>query len=233
MDRWNSRTSIPDLGLAMTCRWPILQTGCRRVAPPKCPGCGRVMLVPAMRDPNPRVARKRKDREHLARMRAEEAELHGPAAPGVWRNPKFYFGVIVVLAAVGGAVFSGDRLGVKRQAEPRTGGRCGMWTSGRGVGALSVPHRRLSHAGAGAGRTRARSVTVPKWDGRTSTSSATTRGARRTSTAVREGPPKVFSCGRQTRGTPDDLHPDPARFDPGTEWTNGGSLPTSGCPLRF
>jgi type II secretory pathway pseudopilin PulG len=35
-------------------------------------------------------------------------------------------------------------------------------------------------------------------------------------------PPRVFSCGAdKTPDTADDIHPDPARFDPGTEWTNG------------
>ena len=35
------------------------------------------------------------------------------------------------------------------------------------------------------------------------------------------GVARLFSCGPdQQAGTPDDLHPDPAAFDPGTAWTN-------------
>ena len=208
----------------MTCRCPYCKQDVGASPPPKCPGCGRVMLVPAMRDPNPRVARKRKIENIWRECERKKAELHGPAAPGVWRNPKFYFGVIVVLAAVGGAVFQATDSAVKRQAE--------------------APHRRaLRHVDVLAealGRYRFHTgvyptreqglaalvrdpVTVPKWDGPYINQLRNDPwGTPYVYEPSDEGPPKVFSCGPdKTRGTPDDLHPDPARFDPGTEWTNG------------
>ena len=59
------------------------------------------MVVPKMREPNPRLAKRRKIENIHREYERKKAELHGAVQTTMFRNPKFYFGVIVVLALVG------------------------------------------------------------------------------------------------------------------------------------
>ncbi len=167
---------------------------------------------------------KRRAFDRIAReYEHKKAELGGGVSPGLFRNPKFYFGVIAVLAVVGGALFNAtDHATRSMVISPEM----------RAVRNLDVLAEALGryrfHTGEYPSREQGlvalvRDPQVAKWDG------PYIRFLRddpwQTPFVYDPGTnalPTLYSCGPDKRaGTPDDLHPDPARFDPGTAWTNG------------
>ncbi|MDD4026111.1 MAG: type II secretion system protein GspG [Kiritimatiellae bacterium] len=193
---------------------------------PKCPGCGKVMLVPSLREPNPRVARRRKIENIWRECERRKAELQVALSPKLWRTPKFYVGVIFLLAIVGAAVFRATDSAVTRRVEPP------HLVAMRHVDVLAEALGRYRfHVGVypapeqGLEALARRPVDAPEWDGPYINQ---LRADPWGTPFVYEPPsetgalPTLLSCGPdRVRGTADDIAPDPARFDPGTDWTNG------------
>lgn len=193
--------------------------------PPKCPDCGKVMVIPSMKETSERTARKRKVENIWRDAERQMSAMRGPVGAGVWRTPQLYLGAIVVLAVLGGALFKATDSAVQRRAE--------------------APHllaiQNIDALAEALGRYRfhvgnypsvelglfalIRDPETPKWNGPYVNQ---IRKDPWNVPFVYEPPkdgetlPVLLSCGPdRTRGTPDDLRAEPARFDPGTEWTNG------------
>lgn len=193
--------------------------------PPRCPSCGKLMVVPSMRQPSPRMARKRKIEQIRRETEMKKSALQ-MLSPSFWRNPKFYFGVIAVLAILGGMIFNAtDKVNKKKAESP-------LLRAIRHVDVLAEALGRY-HFHTGVYPTRELGLAalvrnpkiVPKWDG------PYINLLRKDPWGIpfQYAPPKkpgdlpiIFSCGPdQIAGTADDIHPDVTRFDPGTAWTNG------------
>ncbi len=191
----------------------------------RCPACGRTMLVPRMRESTPRVRKKRAIEAIWRENERKKAELHAPFSPASLHNPKFYFGMVVILAVLGGAMFRATDRAVDRRREPSPYTR-----AMRHVDVLAEALGRYRfHTGVFPSDEQGlaalvRTPGVPLWRGpyinlfrsdpwdTPFVYHAPTNG----------GFPALYSCGPdRTPGTADDLYPDPARFDPGTAWTNG------------
>ena len=87
--------------------------------PPACPACGKIMIVPAMKELSERQTRRRTVERIRRDSERQKASLQGHVAPGLWRTPKVYFAVIAVLAILGGAIFrASDRASQRKEAEP-------------------------------------------------------------------------------------------------------------------
>lgn len=184
------------------------------------------MLVPALRAPNPRFERRRKVENIWRECERKKAELQVAVSPKLWRTPKFYLGVILLMAIIGGAVFHATDSAVTRNIEPA------HLVAMRHVDVLAEALGRYRfHVGGypapeqGLAALARRPTDVPKWDGPYINR---LRDDPWGTPFVYEPPlaagalPTVLSCGPdKLRGTADDIAPDPARFDPGTEWTNG------------
>ncbi|GEM_PF-385654 len=194
--------------------------------PPKCAGCGRVMLVPALREPNARVARRRKIENIWRECERQKADLQAAISPRLWHNPKFYLGVILLMAMTGGAVFYATDSAVTRNTEPP------HLVAMRHVDVLAEALGRFRfHVDEYPAREQGlmalarRPIDVPKWDGPYINQLRVDPWG---TPFVYEPPtedvalPTVLSCGPdKLRGTMDDIAPDPARFETGTDWTNG------------
>ena len=191
--------------------------------PPKCPGCGRLMVVPAMKATSERMARRRKIENIWRECEQKKAELQGVMVPGLWRNPKVYLGVVLGLAVLGGAVFQATDRAVERKVEPP------HLRALRHVDVLAEALGRYRfHVGAYPDAAQGlaalvRDPQVPKWNGPyINQLRKDPWGTPYVYEPVSNALPLLLSCGPdKVRGTPDDLKPDPARFDPGTGWTNG------------
>jgi type II secretion system protein G len=182
------------------------------------------MRVPVRPDP----ARWRLKRRAISRITREyeqkRAALGTPVPPTLFRNPKFYFAAVAGFALLGVSLFTATDKAVRRlEVTPHM----------RAIRNLDVLAEALGryrfHTGAFPGAAQGlaalvRDPAVPKWDGPyinflrndpwgTPFVYAPPAG---------NGLPTLFSCGTdRSPHTPDDLFPDPARFDPGTAWTNG------------
>jgi len=184
------------------------------------------MLVPALREPNPRVARRRKIENIWRECERRKAELQVALSPKLWRTPKFYVGVIFLLAIVGAAVFRATDSAVTRRLEPP------HLVAMRHVDVLAEALGRYRfHVGVypatdqGLAALARRPAGAPEWDGPYINQ---LRADPWGTPFVYDPPsaagdlPTVLCCGPdKVRGTADDIAPDPARFDPGTDWTNG------------
>lgn len=167
---------------------------------------------------------KRRALDRIARdFERKKAELHGAVSPTLFRNPKFYLGIIVVFVLVGGALFNATDHAVRSIA---------VTPPMRALRNLDVLAEALGryrfHTGGYPNREQGlaalvRDPQVTKWDG--PYISFLRSDPWETPFVYEPGTnaqPKLFSCGPDRKpGTPDDLYPDPARFDPGTAWTNG------------
>jgi len=178
-----------------------------------------------MKATSERMARKRKIENIWRECERQKAEVQGVVNPGIWRNPKFYVGVILVLAVIGGAVFQATDRAVARRVESP------VIRAMRNVDVLAEALGRYRfHTGVYPDREQGLAAlvrnpqTVPKWNG------PYINQLRRDPWGTpyvydatdSNGVPVVLSCGPdKVRGTADDVKPDPARFDPGTDWTNG------------
>lgn len=159
----------------------------------------------------------------------KKAELQGALTPNMFRNPKFYLGLVVILAAIGFSVIYATDQAVERQkvsGEMRTLKNVTVLAEALGRYHFHVGrYPTLRQGGLGAlVRAPAREV-EPGWNGPyISLLCKDGWGVP----FVYEPPqdqgalPTLFSCGPdKTPHTTDDIKPDPAKFDPGTEWTNG------------
>jgi general secretion pathway protein G len=212
--------------IAMRYRCPYCKKEFASEPPPKCSGCGKVMLVSALRESSPRVVRKRKIENIRREYERQKTELGMVVSPTLWRSPKFYLGIIVMMAIVGGAVFRATDSAVTRNVEPP------HLVAMRHVDVLAEALGRYRfHVGAyptpklGLAALAYRPADVPKWNG----PYINQLRADPWGTPFFYEPPSdpsslpTLICfgADKLRGTADDITPDPARFDPGTEWTNG------------
>lgn len=183
------------------------------------------MVVPSMRKPCARMAKKRKIEQIRRETEMKKAALR-VFSDSFWRNPKFYFGVIAVLAILGTALFNAaDNANKKKTESP-------LMRAIRHIDVLAEALGRYHfHTGTYPAREQGLAAlvrnprTVPKWNGPYIN---LLRNDPWQTPFHYEPPPKpgelptLFSCGPdRIEGTADDLYPDATRFDPGTAWTNG------------
>ncbi len=153
----------------------------------------------------------------------KKKELHGTLSPSMLRNPTFYFGVMFVMALIGVLLFNATDTSVSRERESR------YQRAMRHVDLLAEALGRYRfHVGRypAADQGLAALVRNPgesQWDG---PYISHLRGDPWGTPFVYEprgdDHPILLSVGPdRVRGTGDDVQPDPGRFDPGTEWTNG------------
>ena len=207
----------------MTYRCPYCKQDLGATLLARCPRCGKIMIVPEQNLTEKHRA-KRRAFERIAReYEQKKIELEGVVPPTLFRNPKFYFGVIVLLTLVGASLFTATDKAVRRVK---------MSPPMRALRNLDVLAEALGryhfHTGQFPDREQGLAALaddphVPKWNG------PYIRQFRKDPWGTpfvyepgTNGLPKLFSCGPDRKpGTPDDLTADPARFEPGTDWTNG------------
>ena len=189
----------------------------------RCPSCNHSVRLPAIGTPEERAARRRRiNRMAVDAARRMTREKFKPDARKL-HSPRVLFGFILILGVVG--------ILLMRKAEP-------VRRSPR-----ELPHqvalRQLDTLATALGRYRFHVGDFPPdtpglralldnpgvkgWNGPYINQLLpdpwrTPYAYRHATNAV----PALFSCGPDRQpATPDDLRPDPAAFDPGTEWTNG------------
>lgn len=208
----------------MRYRCPYCKRMFEKQPPPVCPGCGKMMRI-ARRDQTDKRRLKRRALNSIVReYEQKKAELQGPIPTLLFRNPKFYLGAVVVLLVVGGALLTAtDRATVRLQITPHMRAMRNVDVLAEALGRyrFHVGSYPLVEQGLAA---LVRDPQVPKWDG------PYIHFLRNDpwdkpfvyDPATTNGIPILFSCGADgLSGTADDVYPDPARFEPGTEWTNG------------
>lgn len=221
-------------GVMTAYRCPYCQSRFDGEPPPRCPKCGRIMRTPAMKTPNPRFAKRRL----IQQIRSEyEQRAAGLTAVPVkmWRGPRLYFGVIVLLALLGAALFKA----VERSSMSKAVRRTPQMVAADNVDVLAVALGRFKfHTGgfptAGQGlkvlvrspeTDPARFGTAPGWNGPYISHLVNDpwgTGYVYEPPSEPNGLPRVFSCGPdKTPGTEDDVVAAASMFDPGTVWTNG------------
>ncbi|MEI7900430.1 MAG: type II secretion system protein GspG [bacterium] len=207
----------------MTYRCPYCKQEIGQTLSAHCPACGKVMRVPVRAAPERRRAKRRALDRIEREYQQKKADLQSVVLPALFRNPRFYFGAVLVLALIGAALFT---------ATDRAVQKTGQSPAQRALRHLDVLAEALGryrfHTGQFPDQTQGlaalvRNPHVPKWDGpyinllRKDPWETPFVYASATS-----GLPTLFSCGPDKKpNTPDDLRPDPACFEPGTAWTNG------------
>ncbi len=161
----------------------------------------------------------------LREYEQKKAELQAVVSPTLFRNPKFYFGVIIVLVLVGASLFTATDKAVRRlDVSPPMRALRNVDVLAEALGRYRFHTGCFPDTGQGLAAL-VRDPRVPGWDGpyiRFLRNDPWGTPFVYACGAGTNGLPTLFSCGPdKTPGTPDDLHPDPARFDPGTAWTNG------------
>jgi type II secretion system protein G len=190
----------------------------------RCPACDKVMRVPPRSDP----VRWRLKRRAISRIMREyeqkRAALGNPVPPTLFRNPKFYFAAIVVFVFLGILLSNTTDKAVRRmEVTPHMRAIRNLDVLAEALGRYHFHTGSFPDAVPGLAAL-VRDPAVPKWDG------PYIRFLRNDpwntpfvyAPPAGNGLPTLFSCGEdRIPHTPDDLFPDPARFDPGTAWTNG------------
>ena len=204
-----------------------------------CPSCGRVMILPA--DPATveahRARRRALDRiaRDAERKRAEIVSV--PEGRGV-HGPRVLLLVVALLALLGGSLVGASRKAAARmRPEPHLQAIRELDTLATALGRFKFHVGRYPRAGEGGLEALVRddlggegnlpdeegTPRIPKWIGpyvnvirddpwgRPYVYEATDDAVVRLASVGPDGVP----------GTPDDLTPELAAFDPGTEWTNG------------
>jgi len=212
----------------MTYRCPYCKNRIEGEPQPKCPSCGKTMVVPKMRAPNARIARYRMMDNIWRETEQKKAELQGPVAPSTFaKKARFYVFIILVLLVIAVLLLNQTDNVVegKRMPERRTITNLDVLAEALGRYHFHTGSYPTTRQGLGALVRDPGEKEVPGWDG--PYISHLPRDMWDTPyvyapPAEEGGLPTLFSCGPdRLPGTPDDLRPDPAYFDPGTEWTNG------------
>jgi len=153
----------------------------------------------------------------------KKKELHGNFSPSMFRSPTFYFGVMVVLALIGSLLFNAaDRSVVrkKKSSYQRTMENLDVLAEALGRYHFHVGKYPTAEQGLAA---LVRDPGEPGWIG------PYISHLRPDSWDIAfvyeprgDELPLLLSVGPdRIRGSNDDVLPDPERFVPGTEWTNG------------
>jgi general secretion pathway protein G len=181
------------------------------------------MVVPCMRETSAHQAKKRLKENIRRDCECKKAELQSAVQPGLFRSFKFYFGAIALLAVLGGSLFEATSRAVSRRVEsPVMRALRHLDTLAVALGRYRFHTGQFPTAEQGLAAL-VRDPGVPAWNGPyLSLLKRDPWGSPFVYAPADGRAPDVFSCGPDRKqGTPDDLRPDPARFDPGTEWTNG------------
>lgn len=209
----------------MTYRCPYCKADIGPSLLARCPACGKVMRVPEQNLTERLRAKRRALERIVCEHERKRAALEGWTPPAaLLRSPKLYLGALVVLTLAGAALF--------RATDKAVGRRLTLTPAVRATRNLDVLAEALGryrfHTGQFPGREQGlaalvRDPRVPKWNG--PYINQLRADPWKTSYVYDPGTnalPVLFSCGPdQAPGTPDDLYADPARFEPGTAWTNG------------
>lgn len=191
---------------------------------PRCPQCNRTMLVPSMKDSSPRYTRRRKLEQIRRESEQQKAELRSPPTGILMRTPAFYFGTIIIMAAIGTALFhSAERAQARKVELPQQ-------RAMRHLDALAEALGRYRfHVGTFPTAEQGLAALIldpgePGWLGpyinqlRPDPWQTPYTYQPQDSNTL----PLLFSYGPDCQpDTPDDIHAVASRFDPGTEWTNG------------
>ena len=207
----------------MSYRCPYCKTGLGHTLSTHCPACGHLMRVPEQNLTERRRAKRRAIDRIAREFERKKAELHGEVPQTLFRNPRFYLGVIGVFVLLGGALFNATDHAVRSIA---------ITPEMRAIRNLDVLAEALGryrfHTGQFPDRKQGlaalvRDPHVPKWDG--PYISFLRKDPWDTPFVYDPGTnglPVLCSCGPDNKpGTADDLFPDPGRYEPGTAWTNG------------
>ena len=212
----------------MTYRCPYCKSLIAGEPPPKCPSCGKTMVVPKMREPHPRIARYRTIEKIWRETEQKKADLQGVIPPSsIKKSPRFYMAVVVVLVVIGLFVVGRSEKTAERKRTPELRTLANLDVLAEALGRYRFHAGEYPTAGQGlAALVRDPGIEiVPDWNG--PYISHLPKDFWDTPyvyapPATPDGLPTLFSCGPdRLPDTPDDLKPDPLRFDPGTEWTNG------------
>jgi len=186
------------------------------------------MVVPKMREPNPRIARYRTIEKIWRETEQKKMELQGVIpASSLRKSPRFYMGVVLVLAVIGVLVLSRSDNSMDRKRSPELRALNNLDVLAEALGRYRFHAGEYPTAQQGlAALVRDPGIEkVPDWNGPYISHLPKDFWDNPYVYAPPETPdglPTLFSCGPdRLPNTPDDLKPDPARFDPGTEWTNG------------
>ena len=214
----------------MTYRCPYCKGLIEGEPQPTCPACGRVMVVPKMREPNPRIARYRAIDKIWQETEQKKTALQGAIQASSFKKGRgFYFGVVILLFVLGVAVLSTTDKSIERQrnsVSPELRTLNNLDVLAEALGRYRFHTGRFPTAKQGlAALARYPGPQVQGWDG---PYISHFRADLWDTPYVYAPPheagalPTLFSCGPdRLPNTADDLAPDPSRFDPGTEWTNG------------
>ena len=211
----------------MTYRCPYCKSRIEGEPPPKCPSCGKVMVVPKMRDSSPRTIRHRTIDNIWREAEQKKADMQGVVPPSIVKSPRFYFGIIFVLVIVGVALNNATNKAVARiPLELRTLRNLDVMAEALGRYHFHVgTYPSVQHGGLDTLVRDPGPEIAPGWNGpyishlRADPWDIPYAYAP---PAEQGGLPTLFSCGPDRMpNTPDDLTPGPECFDPGTDWTNG------------
>ena len=211
----------------MTYRCPYCRNLIEGEPQPTCQSCGKIMVVPKMRDSSPRTMRHRAIDNIWREAEQKKAEMPGVVPPSIVKSPRFYFGIVLALVVVGVALNSAvDKTVTRTSPELRTLRNLDVLAEALGryhahTGTYPTTHQ----GGLGALVRDPGPVLAPGWNG---PYISHLRADPWDIPYVYEPPerqgdlPTLFSCGPDREpNTPDDLKPNPECFDPGTDWTNG------------
>jgi len=187
------------------------------------------MVVPKMREISERGAKHRKIDAIWRETEMKKSELHGTITPSMFRNPKFYFALMFIMALLGYGLFSAtDKAVVRKIVSPEMRTWRNLNVLAEALGRYHFHLGRYPSAyqgGLGALVRVPGPVADPKWNGPYISLLCKDEWGM---PFVYEMPKKkgefpiLFSCGPDRKpNTADDILPDPCKFDPGTEWTNG------------
>jgi len=197
------------------------------------------MVVPKMREPNPRIARYRTLDKIRRESEQKKAALQGPLTPSAFKGPRFYMGLVLVLVVVGLTLTDKTDKALKRQRdsipqEIRTLNNLDALAEALGRYHFHTGVYPTASQGLAALVREPWPEQVPGWDGPYINQLRDDAWDKPFVYAPPDTPdtlPTLFSCGPDGQpGTPDDLTPDPTRFNPGTEWTNGWVSATDRLP---
>ena len=206
-------------------RCPYCREGFAEKPSGKCPACGRALAVLAGSPEERRTRRRAKERIWREAER-QKAALGASPPGGGRRNPRVYLAAVLLLAVLGGLLLKAAGAASSRKAgNPLLRAMRHVDTLATALGRYRFHTGRYPDARQGLNALVRDPLDAPGWDGPYVSHIATdlwdTPYVYRPDTPA-NGHPLVYSCGPDRRpGTPDDIHPDPACFDPGTAWTNG------------
>lgn len=196
---------------------------------PHCTACGKVMVVPKMRETSERGAKHRKIEAIWRENEIKKSELPGTITPSMFRNPKFYFALMFILTLLGYGLFSAtDKAVVRKTVSPEMRALRNLNVLAEALGRYHFHLGRYPSArqgGLGALVRVPGPVADPKWNGPYINLLPKDPWGMPYYYEMpkKQGEwPVLLSCGPdRLPNTVDDLKPELAKFDPGTEWTNG------------